>query len=133
LPTQLKLNGLKEKYILKRAAEGFIPSELIKRAKQPYRAPISRCFLGDVSQPYVEEMLSEKVLRAKGYFDPKKVVRLKEKCKRQQGELLSERENMALVGILSTQLLDQFFVKDFNSKIPTPADDDIQVFQADVN
>jgi asparagine synthase (glutamine-hydrolysing) len=38
------------------------------------------------------------------------------KCDKGQGEILSERENMALVGILSTQLLDNMFLKDFPSR-----------------
>jgi asparagine synthase (glutamine-hydrolysing) len=35
------------------------------------------------------------------------------KCRRQNGSLLSERENMALVGIISTQLADHLFVRNF--------------------
>jgi asparagine synthase (glutamine-hydrolysing) len=57
--------------------------------------------------------MSETQIQEKGYFDPKKVTRLIAKCRSRQGSLLSERENMALVGILSTQLLDQQFIRDF--------------------
>jgi asparagine synthase (glutamine-hydrolysing) len=53
----------------------------------------------------VDEMLSEEKIKDYGYFDAGKVSRLTEKCKRQDGKLSSERENMALVGILSTQLV----------------------------
>jgi asparagine synthase (glutamine-hydrolysing) len=41
------------------------------------------------------------------------VTKLVEKCRKQEGHLLSERENMALVGIISTQLLDYLFVRNF--------------------
>ena len=52
-------------------------------------------------------------LQDKGYFHPGKVSKLVDKIRRQEGQLLSERENMALIGILSTQLLDEQFVKNF--------------------
>jgi asparagine synthase (glutamine-hydrolysing) len=86
---------------------------LAKRPKQPYRAPISRCFLGDYNHDYVQELLSEASLRQTRYFHPGKVAKLLEKCRKQEGHLLSERENMALVGIISTQLLDDMFVRNF--------------------
>ncbi len=113
LPTKFKLNGLEEKFILKRAAAGSIPQELIDRQKQPYRAPISRCFVGDRAPDYVEPLLSADAIEKAGYFDAQKVTRLVAKCRQQEGRLLSERENMALVGILSTQLVDHLFIRNF--------------------
>ncbi|BBO73020.1 asparagine synthetase B [Desulfosarcina widdelii] len=124
VPKRFRIHGLDEKFLLKQAARKMIPDELVDRAKQPYRAPISRCFFGDVRLEYVEEMLSEKQIRAKGYFNADKVGRLVAKCRNRQGSLLSERENMALVAILSTQLLDQQFVRGFPAyeaeDVPSP-------------
>jgi asparagine synthase (glutamine-hydrolysing) len=113
IPVRYRVNGLKEKFLLKKAAEGLIPEELIGRAKQPYRAPISRCFLGPSAPVFAKELLSENSVKEKGFFDYNRVKRLISKCTRQEGNLLSERENMALVGILSTQLLDELFIKNF--------------------
>jgi len=113
IPPKFSLNGLTEKYILKEAARGYIPQELIDRPKQPYRAPISRCFFGEDAPAYVDEMLSEATIKKAGYFDYKKVSKLTEKCRRQNGNLLSERENMAIVGIISTQLLHDQFIQNF--------------------
>jgi asparagine synthase (glutamine-hydrolysing) len=115
LPPHIRLNGMTEKYILKKAAKGLIPSQLIERPKQPYRAPISQAFIGETRHDYVQDLLSEKTIQEYGYFDPKKTTRLLKKCQQQNGTLLSERENMALVGILSTQLLDFQFIKNFSS------------------
>ncbi len=114
LPPDIRMNGMTEKYILKKAARGLMPPRLINRVKQPYRAPISQAFLGDTHHDYVHELLSEKAIKENGYFDHIKTNNLLKKCKQQKGTLLSERENMALVGILSTQLLDFHFIK----KIP---------------
>ena len=40
LPADYKLNGLEEKFLLKRLMKNKIPESIIKRPKQPYRAPI---------------------------------------------------------------------------------------------
>jgi len=113
VPPRHRLNGLRDKFILRKVAQNLIPPELVKRPKQPYRAPISRCFFGNKNHDYVQELLSENTLRQTGYFHPGKVTKLIEKCRKQEGHLLSERENMALVGIISTQLLDYLFIRNF--------------------
>ena len=113
VPPCYRLRGLKDKFILRKAATDWIPADLANRPKQPYRAPISRCFFGDSPLEYAEDLLSEGRLREKGYFHPGKVSRLVDKIRKQEGHLLSERENMALIGILSTQLLDELFISHF--------------------
>jgi len=113
VPPTYRLMGLKEKFILREAARDVIPPELANRPKHPYRAPISKCFFGDQHLQYVDDLLSESSLKEKGYFHPEKVAKLVAKVRRQDGQLLSERENMGLIGILSTQLLDEMFIKNF--------------------
>jgi asparagine synthase (glutamine-hydrolysing) len=61
----------------------------------------------------VHELLSENKIKEYGIFDDKKIIRLITKCQKHKGSLLSERENMALVGILSTQLLNYHFIQNF--------------------
>ena len=109
LPPHLKINGMTEKYILKKAAQDLVPQAIIDRPKQPYRAPISKAFFTG-NQEYVPMLLSENKIKETGYFDFSKTARLVKKCRRQNGALLSERENMALVGILSTQLVHDLFI-----------------------
>ncbi len=111
IPPKYRMHGLKEKFVLKHAAKKIIPKELIERPKQPYRAPITESFFDKSAPLYVKELLSEKSIHQKGYFDYKKVARLVGKCIQNKGKLLSERENMAIVGILSTQLLDEMYIK----------------------
>ena len=111
IPSRLKICGLNEKYVLKRAMQGMLPESVSARAKRPYRAPIQRSFFGGVSHPYVQEVLSPGVIRAAGYFHPQAVARLVRKA--QGARPLGERDNMALVGILSTQLLHHRFMDDF--------------------
>ncbi len=115
LPSQHKLVGLREKVILKTLAHGVIPEEIINRPKQPYRAPDALSFLVD-PPAYVADMLSPESLESVGVFDPRSVTMLHEKCRRvvrDQGAnaLLSNTDNMGLVGILSTQLLHHTLMK----------------------
>lgn len=112
LPMRFKLKALNEKHILKEAMKGSIPASVVKRTKQPYLAPDSRSFFSGSSVPdYVEELLSESCISEFGYFNPKAVGLLVKKCKR--GGAIGFKDNMAFVGILSTQLIHSLFIKDF--------------------
>ena len=129
VPLNYRLKGLKEKFVLRESAKDLIPPELARSPKQPSRAPISRCFLGNHSKSYTEELLSDDYIREAGYFDYQKIRKLIEKCQKQEGFLLSERENMALVGIISTQLLHRLFINDF-PQLPIKDPVTIRVFRA---
>ena len=97
---------LNAKYLLKQAANGLIPDRIRRRPKQPYRAPDGQSFFGK-GKTLVEDMLAPDRIRRDGIFDAPKVDALWRKFKRQTptGTL----DNMALVGILSTEiLLDRF-------------------------
>ena len=63
LPARLKLNGLNEKFLLKKLMKNRIPESIIKRPKQPYRAPISSVFLSKDAPEYVKLMLSDTYTR----------------------------------------------------------------------
>ena len=120
LPPHWKIKGLNEKYILKEAFKGVVPESVRNRAKQPYRAPIKESFWTDESGSYVHELLSESAINKTGYFDAKKVSFLKKKFTRDSTQVANEVQNMALVGILSTQVLHQQFVEDFRPETIEP-------------
>jgi asparagine synthase (glutamine-hydrolysing) len=106
LPPSFKLRVLDEKHVLKRAAAGLVPAEIVRRKKQPYRAPDAASFTGTPIADWVAEATSEGPLSQAGVFDPRAVRQLWRKCQeRRDGGQLSNTDNMALVGILSTQLL----------------------------
>jgi asparagine synthase (glutamine-hydrolysing) len=109
LPPSYLLMGLDEKAVLKRAAEGLLPREILLRKKQPYRAPDAACFLVPGSPAYVDEILSEAALQDSGLFDVAAVRALYRKSSERlaAGGLadLGNSDNMGLVGVLSTQLL----------------------------
>jgi asparagine synthase (glutamine-hydrolysing) len=108
LDPDLKLNGLNEKYLLKKMMKGKIPDPILNRPKQAYRAPIKSVFISDSTLPYIQEMLSDEKIEASGIFNPNHVKQLLSKMKTKA--VVSEIDNMALTAILSTQLLHDKFV-----------------------
>lgn len=117
LPPRLKMKVLDQKHLLKRAVKGLIPESIRSRHKQPYRAPDGRSFLG-ARGDYVEEMLSPGRIRRDGIFDAKAVAALVHKFR--TGRETSTKDNMALVGVLSTEILLDRFVHRRNSDGDVP-------------
>lgn len=109
LPPRLKLRGLHEKVLLKRAFAHELPKGIVGRSKQPYRAPDSACFFdAGAPLPWVAELLAPGSLDAAGLFDPLAVGKLQAKCA--AGRAIGFGDNMAFVGILSTMLLHRQFI-----------------------
>jgi asparagine synthase (glutamine-hydrolysing) len=111
LPPRVKMRVLNEKYILKRAAGDLIPPFLHKRPKQPYRATDVPAFFdratGAGRFEYVEELLSVDAVRRTGLFNADAVGRLVQKAK--AGGVVGTRDGMALVAVLSSQLVSTQF------------------------
>ena len=118
LPPGLKLHGLQEKYLLKLAAQEWLPDTIRRRSKRPYRAPVHRSFFNEATPDYVRELLSPHAVKAAGFFKPGAVDQLVRKI--DHGAALSETDDMALVGILSTQLIHHQFVQHFSDSEPLP-------------
>jgi asparagine synthase (glutamine-hydrolysing) len=105
-----KLRGLHEKIVLRRALSQIVPEAILRRVKQPYRAPDSRCFfVDDKPLPYVQDLMSASNLRRTGYFHPEAVQMLLQKCS--TGRAIGAGDNMAFVGVLSTLLLHEQFLE----------------------
>jgi len=118
LPDRYKLAGLDEKAVLKRAARGLVPPAVLERKKQPYRAPDAVSFTGGAAPAWVDEVLAPPSLARAGIFDPELAGRFHRKCRERAVETpFSNADNMALVGILSTQLLS----RDMIENPPAPA------------
>ncbi len=125
LPPSVKLRGLTEKYLLKTVSREWLPAEITDRPKQPFRAPIHRAFFNDSPPDYLEELLSPASIKASGYFNPLAVDHLVAKLKR--GLPLGETDDMALAGIISTQLVDRQFVSSIRPSSALDDTDDVKV------
>lgn len=128
LPDRVKLRGLNEKYLLKALGSQLLPSDVFQRVKRPFRAPIQRSFFGETTPEYVKQLLSANSIADAGLFQPKAVTLLVDKLA--TGARLGETDEMALVGILSTQILHHQFLADFQMP-PTLSDrDKIKIHRA---
>jgi asparagine synthase (glutamine-hydrolysing) len=125
LPPTLKLRGLTEKYLLKQLGKQWLPAEIWQRPKRPYRAPIHRSFFNQETPDYVPELLSPQKINETGLFKSEAVNQLVQKI--QQGSRVSESEDMALAGILSTQLVHQQFIANFRTSPPLGKTDRVKV------
>ena len=113
LPPKLKMKVLNEKYLLKRAMGQYLPPSITKRYKQPYRAPDIPAFFGGHTPSYVDELLQPDVIDSYGYFDSARVGHLIRKIK--AGRAVGYKDNMALVGMLSTQVWHHLFIENYQS------------------
>ena len=120
LPAHYKLRVLDEKHILKRVARKAIPPEILARKKQPYRAPDAASFVTPDAQGWVAEALSHERVRDAAVFEPRAVDLLFRKCGAGHGRPLANADNMALVGVLSTQLLHEQMVRRAPTRQPEP-------------
>jgi asparagine synthase (glutamine-hydrolysing) len=118
LPDRLKLRGLQEKYLLRKAVSPLLPQEISTRPKRPYRAPIHQAFIGPKAPDWVGDVLSQASILKAGLFHPGRVKALVDKCRKGFGGAVSEMDEMSLVGILSTMLLHEQFV--VNKQRTTP-------------
>lgn len=107
LPDELKLFGLRDKWVLRKAFAPALPAGIVGRSKHPYQAPdVKGFFYGTGGEAdYVAELLSPGRLEATGCFDAKVVTHFLQKLRTTSPDRFSTQDNMALVQILSTQLL----------------------------
>jgi asparagine synthase (glutamine-hydrolysing) len=117
LPSRLKMKVLNEKYILKRVAGALVPASVTRRKKQPYRAPEATSLLGDAQgqgrPEWMDDLLSAARVKKDGLFDPLATDELLRKS--EKGRAIGVRDNMALVGIASAQLLVDRFINNFRN------------------
>jgi asparagine synthase (glutamine-hydrolysing) len=100
----LKLKGLTGKHILKRAAEAWLPREIIHRKKAGFSAPVRAWLVRDL-RDMVEDLLSESNINRRGYFNYQNVRRLID-------ENLAGREdnNLKIFQLLTLELWHRAFI-----------------------
>ncbi|MBN2492897.1 MAG: asparagine synthase (glutamine-hydrolyzing) [Planctomycetes bacterium] len=110
LPARLKMRGLDEKHLLKAAVGDLVPPAVRARPKQPYRAPDATSFFRADGEPlpFVRALLDPALLERFGIFQPEAVAALVRKAR--LGRISGARDNMALVAVLSTQILVDRFI-----------------------
>jgi asparagine synthase (glutamine-hydrolysing) len=125
LPSRFKLRVLKDKYLLRKLAQEWLPPQISQRPKRPYRAPIHRCFARGVAPDYVQDLLGPAALKDSGVFNPIAVGQLVQKL--EKGLPFGETEDMAVAGVVSTQLVHHQFMATMRQAAPLSERDSVKV------
>jgi len=118
LAEDYKLKGLNEKFLLKKLMENRIPDSIIKRPKQPYRAPVSSVFMSADAPDYVKEMISDEYTKKAGIFNMETLRPIYNKLEKTGSA--SEMDNMVLAAVISTHLLHHQFIENNHDGFQTP-------------
>jgi len=110
-PSRHKLLALDEKHILKREFADLVPESILRRPKQPYRAPDAASFFDGGGPEWMEDVVSERAVRDAGVFEYPAVASLFAKCSAVEGRRMSNTDNMRVLAILSTQLAHRHFIE----------------------
>jgi len=108
--------GLRDKLALRRAAKPLLPPSIGARPKRPYRAPMTVALFGEQAPDYVRDLLSPDALDRYGLADARAVTALAARAHARNGHMAGEREEMALVGVLTLQLLARAMTDDFPAR-----------------
>ncbi|MGI8725395.1 MAG: asparagine synthetase B family protein [Methyloceanibacter sp.] len=100
---------LKDKYLLRRAAERRLPHDVAWRPKAMFRAPTAETFL--VNPPaFVRDLISKESLARTGYFDAAAVEQDCAAVARGEGDSLGTFGNLGLGGVVATQLWHHLYL-----------------------
>ena len=75
LPLDMKLHGLRTKFLLKRALRGMLPNRILDRPKKGFGIPVAEWFRGPLKEQ-MQSVLSSDRLASDGFFEPAAVRRL---------------------------------------------------------
>lgn len=114
LPTSLKIRGLDKKYLLKKIARRYLPSEVIDRPKMGFGVPLDHWFRTDLRELAHDTLLGSRAT-SRGYFRPEFIRRML--AEHEQG-----RHNWAyqLWNVLVFELWHQMFIDARPSGPPAP-------------
>ena len=110
IPDKWKISGLRgNKHILRKAVEGIIPSQTMKREKRHFFVPIDNWISGELSG-LLESLLSPQYLKKQGIFKPEYISKIRSGFK--SSKLFYARQ---LWAILNFQLWHKIYIE--NEKV----------------
>lgn len=98
IPAALKIKGMKQKYLLKRLAERWLPRDMIYHKKQGFEAPMGRWLRGPLL-PFFDSIVTQRAVEQTGIFRYEEVRRL-----RDEHVSLKKKHSKILFSILSFML-----------------------------
>jgi asparagine synthase (glutamine-hydrolysing) len=116
-----KLRGLRDKYLLRRLAERWLPRDVAWRPKAVFRAPFDVFHL-DRAPAFVNQLLSQESLRRTGYFDLEAVQFWRQSLHQMRaGSGPRASIEMGLAGVVTTQLWHHTFLDGNLADVPSLA------------
>lgn len=113
MPAPMKLRGMREKHVLREAMRPLLPREIVDRRKRALYYPAQDLSVGSLAEP-AAELLSERALREKGYFEPARVAALR-------GAPANDGTRRALAFVFGLQLWDELFLRQRARSTPSRA------------
>jgi asparagine synthase (glutamine-hydrolysing) len=113
-----KLRRFRDKYLLRRVAERWLPRSVAWRPKVMFRAPFNLLEAGE-APAFVGQLLSPESLRQTGYFDPDHVAYWRgvvPQLRRGSGQRVAME--VGLAGVLATQLWHHTFIEATLADLP---------------
>ena len=108
IPDKYKLDGVNEKYILKKASEGIVPEEILKRKKFPFQAPGMSALIKR-SDGKKLAFLDDALIRKYNIFDADHVNEMKQLYQKSEFNLMGAYEiDYLLIVMTVTMLCEQY-------------------------
>jgi asparagine synthase (glutamine-hydrolysing) len=105
-----KLRGFREKYLLRKLGERWLPKSIAWGPKGMFRAPFDSFFIQH-APAYVDQLLSEESLAKTGYFNPQALRHWREHFRTlRAGSFLRTTAEMGLVAVVATQLWHHTYI-----------------------
>ncbi|KUI97648.1 asparagine synthase (glutamine-hydrolyzing) [Vibrio sp. MEBiC08052] len=104
MPNEFKLKNGKEKYLLYRVAEKYLPEYILHRKKQELAVPLEKWLLNNMRSEVTETLLSEKALK-RGIFNPVALTKF-----------VSEFKYENCYALWTLYMLEIWFIKVFESE-----------------
>jgi len=104
MPVQLKMKGLRTKYLLREITRNVLPASVQARRKMGFGVPIDHWFRTDL-KTFVEEVLLDNIAIQRGYFNKDAIIRLLKE--HQEGK---EDHRFRLWALLNLELWHRMFI-----------------------
>lgn len=116
-----KMNGLRDKYVLRLMAERWIPSKIAWRKKAMFRAPFDAFHMDSQTlPPFVDQLLSPESLGRTGYFNAESVRHWRQAYRAMRaGSPQRTMVEMGLAGVVSTQLWHHLYIDGTLADLPS--------------
>jgi asparagine synthase (glutamine-hydrolysing) len=101
--------GIRDKYLLRQAAERVLPQAIAQRPKAMFRAPMAESFLAH-PPAFVRDLMSPESLARTGYFDVAAVRRDCDALAKGEGGTMATFVSLGLGGVVATQLWHHLYL-----------------------